>query len=154
MERSLLARLDELEKLQTIVHRLIHNISPQRGLDRDALTAAALLHLFQHGAGVKPGVLPAEEGVSADRAPLPEHLPRIAKRVDSPSVERCPFCRRELVFMRSEIREKLEFIEGRFVVKQYIQPQYACEPCSRKINDGATVGTEGQAGRPERSRRA
>lgn len=75
-----------------------------------------------------------------DRQPLPEHLPRITQSVDPLSVDCCPECRGELAFIRNEIREKLVFTAGRFVVQQYIQPLYICRKCRCQVEGKSPAG--------------
>lgn len=68
------------------------------------------------------------------RKALPSHLPRIKKNI-SPALDTCADCGVALRFIRDEISEKLEYIPGRFVVNQYVRPQYGC-PCCEKVFSG------------------
>jgi transposase len=67
------------------------------------------------------------------RKPLPAHLPRVTKTIKPASTESCPDCQGTLRVIRDEISEKLEYIPARFVVNQYVRPQYSCTCCQRMI---------------------
>ena len=75
-----------------------------------------------------------------DRQPLPEHLPRVTQSGDPLAIECCPVCRGNLAFVRNEIREKLVFAAGRFVVEQYVQPLYRCQNCLRQVEGKISAG--------------
>ena len=47
----------------------------------------------------------------------------------------CADCDVALHFIRDDISEKLEYIPARFVVNQYVRPQYGC-PCCEKVFSG------------------
>lgn len=68
------------------------------------------------------------------RKALSSHLPRVIKTL-SPASDTCADCDVALRFIRDEISEKLEYIPGRFVVNQYVRPQYGC-PCCEKVFSG------------------
>lgn len=68
------------------------------------------------------------------RKPLPAHLPRVTKTIKPASTENCPHCPGQLRFIRDEISEKLEYIPARFVVNQYVRPQYSCTCCERVVS--------------------
>ena len=68
------------------------------------------------------------------RKALPSHLPCIKKNI-SPALDSCADCDIALRFICNEISEKLEYIPGRFVVNQYVRPQYRC-PCCEKVFSG------------------
>ncbi|ELN2734787.1 TPA: IS66 family transposase zinc-finger binding domain-containing protein [Pluralibacter gergoviae] len=76
------------------------------------------------------------------RQPLPEHLPRITQSRDPVSVDCCPYCRGELMFIRNEIRERLVFTAGRFAVEQYVQPLYRCQKCLRLVEGKISANTD------------
>lgn len=68
------------------------------------------------------------------RKPLPVHLPRITKILEPASTESCPDCHGSLRFIRNETSEKLDYIPARFVVNQYVRPQYSCTCCQRVVS--------------------
>ncbi|EBW2622013.1 IS66 family transposase [Salmonella enterica subsp. enterica serovar Muenchen] len=65
------------------------------------------------------------------RKALPSQLPRVKKHIP-PASDTCTDCGVTLRFIRDEISEKLEYIPARFVVNQYVRPQYGC-PCCEKV---------------------
>lgn len=68
------------------------------------------------------------------RKALPSQLPRVKKTIP-PVLDTCADCDVALRFIRDEISEKLEYIPARFVVNQYVRPQYGC-PCCEKVFSG------------------
>lgn len=68
------------------------------------------------------------------RKALPSQLPRVKKTIP-PTSDICAECDVALRFIRDEISEKLEYIPARFVVNQYVRPQYGC-PCCEKVFSG------------------
>ncbi|WP_426009674.1 IS66 family transposase, partial [Enterobacter kobei] len=68
------------------------------------------------------------------RKALPSQLPRV-KKIIPPVSDTCVDCNVALRFIRDEISEKLEYIPARFVVNQYVRPQYGC-PCCEKVFSG------------------
>ena len=68
------------------------------------------------------------------RKALPSQLPRIKKTIP-PVSDTCADCNVALRFIRDEISEKLEYLPARFVVNQYVRPQYGC-PCCEKVFSG------------------
>ncbi|MCX8980849.1 IS66 family transposase [Citrobacter portucalensis] len=68
------------------------------------------------------------------RKALSSQLPRIKKTIP-PVSDTCADCNVALRFIRDEISEKLEYLPARFVVNQYVRPQYGC-PCCEKVFSG------------------
>lgn len=70
------------------------------------------------------------------RKPLPAHLPRVIKTIEPVATENCadPECAGKLRHIRDEVSEKLEYIPARFVVNQYVRPQYSCTCCQRVVS--------------------
>jgi transposase len=77
---------------------------------------------------------PASKSKSKTPAPghgrrsLPANLPR-ERVVHKPADEecRCSNCRKPMKEIGREITEQLEFVAGHFVVKEHVQPKFACE---------------------------
>lgn len=65
------------------------------------------------------------------RKPLPANLERVTRVIEPESTDCCPCCQGELRHFRDEISEKLEYIPAKFVVNQYIRPQYNCPACEK-----------------------
>ncbi|PFH08538.1 transposase [Collimonas sp. PA-H2] len=65
---------------------------------------------------------------SAQRKPLPEHLPR-EERVYPPAAQACPSCGGGLRYLGEDVSEQLEFIPGSFKVIRHIRPKMACACC-------------------------
>ncbi|EME8577341.1 IS66 family transposase [Salmonella enterica] len=65
------------------------------------------------------------------RKPLPANLERVTRVIDPESTDCCPACQGELRHFRDEICEKLEYIPAKFVVNQYVRPQYSCAACEK-----------------------
>lgn len=68
------------------------------------------------------------------RKSLPSQLLRVKKTIP-PASDTCTDCGVALRFIRDETSEKLEYILARFVVNQYVRPQYGC-PCCEKVFSG------------------
>lgn len=102
--------------------------SMQRSLfeeDVDADIAAIEAHLPQNADEKKS---PSSSPV---RKPLPANLERVTLVIEPESTCCCPGCKGELRHFRDEISEKLEYIPAKFVVNQYIRPQYNCPACEK-----------------------
>lgn len=65
------------------------------------------------------------------RKPLPASLERVTRVIEPESTDCCPDCQSSLRHFRDEISEKLEYIPAKFVVNQYIRPQYSCTACEK-----------------------
>lgn len=65
------------------------------------------------------------------RKPLPANLERVTRVIEPEFTDCCPACQGELRHFRDEICEKLEFIPAKFVVNQYVRPQYSCAACEK-----------------------
>lgn len=63
------------------------------------------------------------------RAPLPDHLERQAELL-SPG-EACVSCGGALRALGQDVTQELEYIPGRFVVREIIRPRMACTCCER-----------------------
>lgn len=78
-----------------------------------------------------------EDGAESDkrrkrqhsRAPLPDHLERQAELL-SPG-EACASCGGALRLLGQDVTQELEYIPGRFVVREIIRPRMACSCCER-----------------------
>ncbi len=78
-----------------------------------------------------------DEGADSDkrrkrqhsRAPLPDHLERQAELL-SPG-EACASCGGVLRVLGQDVTQELEYIPGRFVVREIIRPRTACSCCER-----------------------
>ncbi|EOK8985809.1 transposase [Escherichia coli] len=55
------------------------------------------------------------------RKPLPVHLPRVEKIIQS-DTDHCPECDEPLHYIRDAVSEKLEYIPAHFVVNRYVRP--------------------------------
>ncbi|HAT1583187.1 TPA: transposase [Raoultella ornithinolytica] len=69
---------------------------------------------------------------------LPSQLPHVKKTIP-PVSDICADCDVVLRFIRDEISEKLEYIPARFVVNQYVHPQYGCPCCEKVFSDQMPV---------------
>ena len=93
--------------------------------DVDADIAAIEAHLPQNADEKKS---PSSRPV---RKPLPANLERVTRVIEPESTGCCPGFKGELRHFRDEICEKLEYTPARFVVNQYIRPQYNCPACEK-----------------------
>lgn len=96
--------------------------------DVDADIAAIAAHLRQNADKKKS---PSSRPV---RKPLPANLERVILVIEPEYTDCCPGCKGELHHFRDEIGEKLEYIPAKFVVNQYIRPQYNCPACEKVLS--------------------
>lgn len=68
------------------------------------------------------------------RKPLPANLERVTRVIEPVSTGCCPGCKGELRHFRDESCEKLEYIPTKFVVNQYVRPQYNCPACEKVLS--------------------
>lgn len=64
----------------------------------------------------------------AKRKPLPDHLPR-ETIVHRPNASDCASCGRPMRKMGEDVREILDFIPGRFVVRRHVCEKFSCRDC-------------------------
>lgn len=160
MDRSLFFTVTELKKLRAKALTMMHEPASW-GTEKDSQLQHLVLLLEETmmSLGRKNGKEPKAASVKAVQPPapeiqnaksaaavittrdhiLPEHLPRFTKSIEPLATERCPYCQGELNFIRNDAREKLEFVKGRFIVNQYIYPQYSCHRCHRLIGGKASI---------------
>ncbi len=63
----------------------------------------------------------------AKRRPLPAHLPR-QEIIDAPPPD-CVHCGKAMRKLGEDVREVLDYIPGRFVVRRYLRPKLCCRDC-------------------------
>lgn len=61
------------------------------------------------------------------RLPLPDHLPR-EEIVHDPEPD-CGHCGKPLRRLGEDVREVLDFVPGRFVVRRHVRPKLSCRDC-------------------------
>jgi len=64
----------------------------------------------------------------AKRQALPDHLPRETS-VHSPDVTGCSVCGKPMRKMSEDVREILDFVPGRFVVRRHVCEKLSCRDC-------------------------
>lgn len=76
---------------------------------------------------------PVEAAASSDakgqprRQPLPDHLPR-DEIVHDPAPD-CAHCGKPLRRLGEDVREVLDYVPGRFVVRRHVRPKLSCRDC-------------------------
>ncbi|WP_442320131.1 IS66 family transposase [Buttiauxella ferragutiae] len=156
MDISLLTTTNDIEQLRTMALAMVQNVMSENAekeklQQRIRLLEEALILARQHfeedldadiaatEAQIRTLLQQDETEVKAQtsrpvRKPLPAHLPRITKTIEPVPTENCPDCQGTLRFIRDEISEKLEYVPARFVVNQYVRPQYSCTCCQRVVS--------------------
>jgi transposase len=68
-----------------------------------------------------------EEKTQPKRKPLPDHLPR-EDVVHEPAPD-CEHCGKPMRTLGEDVREELEYLPGRFVVRRHVRPKLSCRDC-------------------------
>jgi transposase len=68
-----------------------------------------------------------EEKAQPKRKPLPDHLPR--EDVVHKSAPDCEHCGKPMRTLGEDVREELEYLPGRFVVRRHVRPKLSCRDC-------------------------
>jgi transposase len=63
----------------------------------------------------------------AKRRPLPAHLPR-QEIIETPPLD-CVHCGKTMRKLGEDVREVLDYIPGRFVVRRHVRPKLSCRDC-------------------------
>ena len=134
---DLVARHDnELHGRDLLIEKLKHQLAGQLrhrfGASSESLDQLQLmledLELSRSASAPKDEAEP-EPKQKPVRKPLPSHLPR-TEQILSPD-EACSDCGGELKLVSKDVTEELDFVPGRFIVRQIIRPRMACRCCDR-----------------------
>lgn len=68
-----------------------------------------------------------EEKAQPKRNPLPDHLPR-EDVIHEPAAD-CAHCGKPMRKLGQDVREELEYVPGRFVVRRHMRPKLSCRDC-------------------------
>jgi len=68
-----------------------------------------------------------EEKTQPKRKALPDHLPR-EDVVHEPAPD-CEYCGKPMRMLGEDVREELEYLPGRFVVRRHVRPKLSCRDC-------------------------
>lgn len=140
--RALAAQLRDLAKAQALkIEKLEHQLAGHRkarfGARSESLDQLAFdLHEDTEIAAAAAAQMeePSHGGDKVDagkrkhsRAPLPDHLERQSE-VLSPG-ETCSDCGGTLRALGEDVTQELEYIPGRFVIREIVRPRMACNCC-------------------------
>jgi transposase len=111
-----------------------HRFGPQsEGLDQLELTIEEI------EIGLTRGAPRADEAMVAPplkdqpkRKPLPDHLPREVA-VHTPKETQCEACGKPMRKMGEDVREILDFVPGRFIVRRHVCEKLSCRECGRIV---------------------
>jgi transposase len=81
---------------------------------------------------LKESAPPSTAVVQPVRCPLPDHLPRQARKY-LPQQEACPDCGGKLKHLGEDVSEIPEYVPASLQVIQYVRPQLACAGCDRIV---------------------
>jgi len=86
-----------------------------------------------------------EEKTQPKRKALPDHLPR-EDVVHEPAPD-CEYCGKPMRMLGEDVREELEYLPGRFVVRRHVRPKLSCRDCGN-IAQGPMPSMPIERGKP------
>jgi transposase len=126
----------ELHALNLLVEKLKHQLAVLRrgkfGASSEGLEQLELLieaveterAEIRQRAGIASS---PEEKAQPKRKPLPDHLPR-EDVVHEPAPD-CEHCGKPMRKLGEDVRDELEYVPGRFVVRRHVRPKLSCRDC-------------------------
>ena len=137
---EIVSRYVELHALTLMVEKLKHQLAALRrgkfGASSEGLEQLELLieavetecaEIRQRtGIEVSP-----EDRAQPKRKALPDHLPR-EDVVHEPAAD-CEHCGKPMRRLGEDVREQLEYVPGRFIVRRHVRPKLSCRDCGNIV---------------------
>lgn len=132
--KSLTLKVEDLQG-QLAAHRKARFGSKSESLDQLAFDLQEDTEIAQAARAQHDGTGPDDDAAQSEtpakrqhsRAPLPDHLERQTE-VLSPG-DACASCGGALRPLGEDVTQELEYIPGRFVIRQIVRPRMACNCC-------------------------